>query len=401
MRIDWKNRTEIDEAKIVLQSSRGESALKDLLLMSKDVANVSAFLNADLARAECDRTRSWWGAVGADVTDLLVIGIGGSTLASRAVLDGARPKSAGANVRFLESVDTEVHEELGEYIKSIAPQTFFILVISKSGTTIEVMANLAFVERAFMRAHNIKPRVGVVTLGETLLAQRARKEQWPHLLSHPTIPDRYAAFTVTGLVPMYAAGVNIEQFCQSVDHNAFEDALATAAIRAISYHEGERVHDLFYFHPELEALGKWHRALMAESLGKAETIDGKPAHIALEPVVSVGTQDLHAVLQLRFGSGGGTFTTFVVDEQLLNPEGEVSAVLFQSIQETYASRKLPSMSYVLMNLSASELGRYMVHAMCETALLAYYFEVNPFDQPEVEEYKERARERLAEEGGAL
>jgi len=396
MRILWKgDSVGIDETKVALQASRVIDVRDTARVCAKQHACAETFLDTAFAQEEHARAESWWKLIGGGVKDVLVIGIGGSTNASKAVLSAVMRDTNAVRVKFLETIDEEEHKALGVYLAGVEAGAFVIVVISKSGTTIEVLANLEYARHAFRRAHNNKePRVGVITLDGTPLAKMATKQQWPQLASHELIPDRYAAFTVTGLVPLVAAGVDVASFCAGVGDkiNEGDEMSHTAAIRAIAYHQGARVHDLFFFHPELESLGKWQRALMAESLGKAETKDKKPAHISLEPVVSVGTQDLHAVLQLRFGSGEGTLTSFVVTDDLLEKSSHVQAVLFQSIQDTYRERKLPFYTVALKKITERELGAFMLYAMQETMLLASLLEVNPFDQPEVEGYKERARE---------
>jgi len=397
MRILWKGDVAgIDETKIALQASRVIDVRDKAREIAKGHIGAETFFDADFALQELARAESWWKIIGNGVKDVLVIGIGGSTNASKAVLSALPRDTNIARIKFLETIDEEEHHELNVYMDELDAKAFVIVVISKSGTTIEVLANLEYARKAFRRAHSTEPRIGVITLDGTPLAKMAVKQQWPQLASHEQIPDRFAAFTVTGLVPLVAAGVDTQAFCEGVSDkiNESDESSKTAAIRAIAYHQGNRVQDLFFFHPELESLGKWQRALMAESVGKAETVDGRPAHIALEPVVSVGTQDLHAVLQLRFGSGEGTFTSFVVTDDLLSENGKVQAVLFQSIQTTYRERKLPFFTVALRAMSEREIGTFMSYTMQETMLLAALLEVNPFDQPEVEGYKKRARAAL-------
>lgn len=386
-----------DEQKLTLQASRLESVRSDVLARAKNSEATEAFLDTDFALHEYARAEAWWRSFGGNITDCIVIGIGGSTNASKAVYDALPAREGGARLRFLETVDDKEYEELERFIASCAPQQLGVVVISKSGATIEVLANTAYVRSMVKRLHGREAHVGVITLTDTPLARMAQKMQWPHLLSHEAIPDRYAAFSVITLVPLVAAGVDVRAYTQGLTDGLLlgREVMRTATIRAIRYHAGDRVQDVFFFHPELEALGKWQRALIAESIGKALTTQGKPTHIALEPVVSIGTQDLHAVLQLRFGSATGTLTIFVVTDDLLAEGGRVQAVLFQSIQSTYADRKLPFYTIALSGVSEREIGAFMAYAMQEIILLSALLEVNPFDQPEVEGYKERAREAIA------
>ena len=110
MKVLWKDHTGIDEAQLLLQCSRGESAKRELLESADNAQGVTAFANHAFARSELERSTKWLSAISQGITDVLVIGIGGSTLASKAVVEALRMEKQVTTVRFLESVDREAHE---------------------------------------------------------------------------------------------------------------------------------------------------------------------------------------------------------------------------------------------------------------------------------------------------
>ncbi len=174
------------------------------------------------------------------------------------------------------------------------------------------------------------------------------------------------------------------------------------------FQKGRRIYDLFLFNIRLEALGKWFRQLLAESLGKGQLKAG------LVPMVSVGPADLHSVGQLYLAGLANQFTTFVfVSSAKINlnvpkegflgklapaqsgkEAGEISAAIFEGVKRAYGKRGLPFVEIELSELSPFAIGEFMQFKMIEVVLLAKLLGVNAYDQPNVELYKEETRKIL-------
>ena len=238
------------------------------------------------------------------------------------------------------------------------------------------------------------------------------------------IRDRYSVFSPVGLFPLGLLGINIEHLldgarsmrntCIDIDIQNNPAAIG-AAVQYQHYKSGKNITDLFLFSNDLESVGKWHRQLMAESLGKEFNKKGERVNIGITPTVSIGSTDLHSMAQLYLGGPHDKFTTFVRVENSTShinvPRLEGYSELVSGIQEKSlkdimdailegtksAFRKdgRPFVEITLPDKSEHSIGQFLQFKMIETIYLAYLLDVNPFDQPNVESYKSETRKILA------
>lgn len=363
---------------------------------------------------------------------VVVVGIGGSDLGARAVYDALFSRVDMLDpVRlpkliFLESVEPEVLERIDAHIGELVvePQHIAVVVASKSGTTTESRTNAAIVCHALEERFGpvARDRVVVVTDASTALAEDARHRGVQVLVVPDNVVGRYSVFSASGLLPIALAGVNVESFAAG-GRNGIAAATAAdmtenpaallASLLFVYANAGIRMHDIFLFHPELETLGKWYRQLLAESVGKRQ--EGTEKRVGITPVVAIGTTDLHSLIQLVFAGPRERFTTFVAapdawggptipssDDSLLRAPkalagkaaGAINAAIYEGVKRAYRNEGLPCSEIVLKEISAHEIGRFMVTQMAAIMYLAKLFGVNAFDQPAVETYKEEVRKLL-------
>lgn len=174
------------------------------------------------------------------------------------------------------------------------------------------------------------------------------------------------------------------------------------------------IHDLFVFSVQLESLGKWYRQLVGESLGKEFDTDGNKVHVGITPTVSVGSIDLHSVGQLYLGGPYDKFISFLsidehkptisvpklaqFDELVANIQGKPLASIMQAIlhgvKAAYKKSERPFCSFIWPTLSPYYLGQFMQLSLLEIVYLGNLLNVNPFDQPNVEQYKDETRKVL-------
>ncbi|PIQ66823.1 MAG: hypothetical protein COV95_02045, partial [Candidatus Zambryskibacteria bacterium CG11_big_fil_rev_8_21_14_0_20_40_24] len=150
-----------------------------------------------------------------------------------------------------------------------------------------------------------------------------------------------------------------------------------------------------------------------ESLGKEEKNSGQKIANGFTPTVSVGTTDLHSMLQLYLAGPKETFTQFVfvnennktalhnskilgkLDDNFVGKTpDEISRVIFESVKKSYTDKNLPFAEITFEKLKEREIGAYMAFKMVETVMLGALWNIDVFNQPNVEEYKERARKIL-------
>ena len=177
---------------------------------------------------------------------------------------------------------------------------------------------------------------------------------------------------------------------------------------------GRNVVDHFFFSDSFESVGKWYRQLLAESVGK-EYAKGTRRRVSagLTPTVSIGSADLHSVGQLYLGGPRDKSFVFVrtkpadslripesgLSSTVENLPGKSLSFLMEAIaagtKDAYLSKGIPYVEWVLSEGSAFDLGYFMQTKMGEVAALGFLFGVDPFDQPNVEDYKSGTRRALA------
>lgn len=365
---------------------------------------------------------------GKNIGTVFVVGIGGANLASKAIYDACigyqdDVLDVSRKMVFLDTIDSSITEPILGRIQEIhSKDDFVVTIISKSGKTIETLANAEFLlSKLESRFGNITDRVVVVTEDGSPLAQDAEQKGINTFLLPHSLSDRFSAFSPTTLIPLACFGFLIEDFLQGASsmmgHLLAPDknpSLETASSLHFYYSKGFLIYDLFFFSPRLETLGKWQRQLVAESIGKEKTNSGKEVRIGFTPMVSIGTTDLHSNLQLTLGGTRERITSFVsVKNKSEDVIGDAESVdlatdsitgvspqvishaILASVQESYAKDSLPYFDIVLSEISLKSIGAYMIFSMLQTVYLAKLFDVNAFDQPHVEEYKLRAREILS------
>ena len=357
---------------------------------------------------------------------VFLVGIGGSYLGTKAIYDALfsmRDMTAHTGVRLV-CVDTN-NPALLQACQTIistltSPEEYFVVLVSKSGTTTETIANTEIVLEMFdKRWPKRADRVCVIgDVGSAFVSAGVGLGMYTL-----TIPSkaggRYSVFSAVGLLPLALCGVDIQALSNGAEamldsgthvDSSLNPASASALVRAYEYHEGKTIHDWFTFSGELASLGAWWRQLIGESIGKTvgDTTYG------ITPTVSVGSNDLHSVGQLYFGGPKDKYFTFITIKQTGKnfsvptnrvfpglvkmvrgvSVGEIMGAIVRGTKEACQKRNLPYMSIVLEDISAYELGAFMQFAMLETIYLARLLGVNPFDQPDVEAYKTITKEIL-------
>jgi glucose-6-phosphate isomerase len=357
---------------------------------------------------------------------IVVIGIGGSYLGAKAILDAMQSKIPGMqdNPELLfagHHLDQAYHLQLLKYLER---KNWGIVVISKSGTTTEPA--IAF---RFLRTALIKQFGKTESKGRIIAITDARKGALRILTNEEgyasfTIPDdvggRFSVLTPVGLVPLAIAGIDISKFVDgafaqmtaSSQSIRFEENLPAqyAAARYALYQKDKNIEILSNFNPNLTFMAEWWKQLYGESEGK----DGKglfPASVNL-------TTDLHSMGQFIQEGTRNIFETCI----LVNP-GKENLLIQEQDSDLDQLNYLNGLGLDHINLQAAEgtllahldggvpVIRIEIEKINEYTLgeLVYFFEkacgisgyllgVNPFDQPGVEAYKKNMFALLGKPG---
>lgn len=353
---------------------------------------------------------------------IIDVGIGGSNLGTKAIYDAVygavdllqpdrKPKMI-----FLDTTDPEYLFHFTQFFKA---QNFkkgevVVNIISKSGGTTETAVNGELVIDLLKTVSDSWKEMCVVTTDVgSRLYETARTLDIDVLGIPKKVGGRYSVFSPVGLFPLALCGIDIRSMLKSattmrgrcLSLGEENDALTSAAILFHHMTQGIAINDNFYFHTELESMGKWYRQLMGESTGK----NG----IGLTPTVSMGSVDLHSVVQLYLGGPRNKYTSFVytnsfkevkvpssntlthIKEIEGRPVGEIMQAIQQGTIVAYKNLDLPYSETVLDGVTAEEVAAYMQFKMLEMMFLGRLMKVNTFDQPQVELYKIETKKILA------
>jgi glucose-6-phosphate isomerase len=366
---------------------------------------------------------------------LVVIGIGGSCLGTMAVhemLYGRRynERHDAMRVYYVDTIDTDMLYETLRAVEALlkAGRSVVINAISKSGTTTETVVNFELFYDLIKRYHptDYQKSIVITTDEGSKLWQFAQEEGITPLSIPKLVGGRYSVLSAVGLFPLGLIGVDIDGLCAGA-HKAVEDntslefernyAAQRAAVLAAQYRAGKNIHDSFMFTVDGASLGAWYRQLMGESIGKEHDRQGKQVRIGITPTVSMGSVDLHSVGQLYLGGPRDKVTTFIAIEKdnhmLTLPDYaafeklvakiqkksvmSIFIALLHGVQIAYKNEGLPFMTIILPKKDAHSVGYLMQMQMLEIMYLGYMFNIDPFDQPQVELYKKETRKILAHE----
>jgi glucose-6-phosphate isomerase len=276
-----------------------------------------------------------------------------------------------------------------------------------------------------LRKHkkDYKNCISVTSDKDSELWNIAVKEGFNFLEIPKKVGGRYSVFSPAGLFPLGLLGIDIERLLDGATHmrevcidtNIEKNPAAiSAAIQYLHYESGKNISDLFLFSNDLESLGKWCRQLMAESLGKEFNKKGEKVNIGITPDISIGSTDLHSMAQLCLGGPYDKFTTFLrvensnshinvptLKEYSKLVDGihgksleSIMSAIVEGTKAAFRKGERPFMEIKLPCKSEYFIGQFLQFKMIETIFLGYLLDLNPFNQPNVESYKEETRKIL-------
>ena len=343
-----------------------------------------------------------------DADVLLVIGIGGSYLGARAVIDALTPYfgKTGPEILFAG------HHMSGAYLKQLLEhldgKSVYVNVISKSGTTLEPA--LAFrVIREWLEARfdDAERRIVVTTDPDAGALNVLQKEKgYKKYVIPPDVGGRFSVLTPVGLLPIAVSGVDIRSLFYGAvaERQRYASGESTAAvdyarIRYLLHEAGKAIEVLAVFEPRVFSFGAWWQQLFGESEGK----DRK----GLYPAVAQYSTDLHSLGQymqdgrrsvietfLMVENDGGDITVPASDQNLdgldyLNGRSltEINRKAYEGTARAHAGGDVPVMTLWMDAVTPEAIGAAIYFFEHAVGVGGYLLGVNPFDQPGVEAYK--------------
>lgn len=350
---------------------------------------------------------------------LLVIGIGGSYLGARAVIESLtntfyniQEKKHRKTPQIIYVGNNLNSTYINDVINLIENKDFSINVISKSGTTTEPAIAFRIFRELLEAKYGLqesRKRIYVTTDKiNGALRKLARSEKYTSFIIPNNVGGRYSVLTPVGLLPIAVAGIDIKKIIAGAnfareklnDSNLkYNEAYKYAVIRNILYKEDKNIEILSTYEPKMQYFIEWWKQLFAESEGK----DGK----GIYPTGAVFTTDLHSLGQYIQQGRRNLFETVIKIE---NPESNlmirvdednldglnylvdksldyVNKKAMEGTIKAHVSGGVPNILLTVDCLGEETIGKLIYFFELSCAMSGKLLGINPFNQPGVEEYK--------------
>ena len=385
-----------------------------------------------------------------NVDAVVSLGIGGSYLGNKVLFDvqcgdfwnfmSTEERGGLPQVYFSgQNIDPRRTGDLIEQLKRSANITeshkkrnfkVLLLVISKSGGTLDTMSNFMVIYEALQKVKNIEVEVVAVTdpnmEKQTLLKKLAIDKGWQQFAVPDGVGGRFTIFCEVGLTLAACIGFDIQSFldgAKAMDQACQNDdlwqnpAMLNAALKfAASEKHGRDIEVMMPYGDYLKSVSEWYIQLLAESLGKQFNKEGKEVCYGRTPCVAVGTTDMHSQTQQHQEGKLNKVVQFVRvaewDNDLVIPDvfpeakklsdisgvtmGQALEVARQSNADALKSNKRYNACFTIPKLNAYHLGELLYMLAMSVAYEGELSDVDAFNQPGVESYKRIMGPKLQE-----
>lgn len=331
---------------------------------------------------------------------LVVIGIGGSYLGSYALnkIFNSYYDDKFKIIYLGNNLSSGYISETLEYLKD---KNFYVNVISKTGTTIEVDINYQLVKELMKSKYSleeIKKRIIVTTNSDTgKLRDEVREYGYRSFVIDDDIGGRYSLITVGHLLPM-AFSLDIEKLI-----NGYRDGLKSLKDMAYTYacsrrslfDMGKYIENYSVYEEKFNYYLEWLKQLFGETEGK----DKK----GIFPVSTIGTRDLHSLGQFIQEGNPIIFETFIKILEVTDFKykskslDDINNLVLDSVVLAHSSNNTFCNVITIDKINEENIGKLSAFFMMSAAYSGYLFDVEPFNQPGVDVYKNLVRNKLGEE----
>lgn len=431
IKIDLKN-AGIDKKEIMKYKEQVENIHKDLHRRKDDEKDFVGWLDlpTNYDKKEFKRIQTAAKRINKDSDILLVIGIGGSYLGARAVIE-----ALSSSFYQMQTLKQRKHtlvlyagnnlnpNYINELIEVIGDKDFSINVISKSGTTTEPAIAFRIFREILENKYGIdeaRSRIYVTTdKVKGALKTLSDEEGYETFVIPDNIGGRFSVLTPVGLLPIACAGIDIEKLMNGAklaqdnynDSNLkYNECYQYAVLRNILYKDNKTIEVFSNYEPKMHYMTEWLKQLYGESEGKEQ--EGIfPAGIDL-------TTDLHSMGQYMQEGLRNLFETVIsIDNPksniTINSDDDnldglnylagkdldyVNKKAMEGTIEAHVSGGVPNIHISLEKLDEENLGGLIYFFELATAMSGNILGVNPFNQPGVEAYKKNMFRLLKKPG---
>ncbi len=361
---------------------------------------------------------------------LVVIGIGGSYLGARAVIE-----SLTSSFYNMLSCKQRKHPQIlyvgnnlspnyiNELIEYIGEKDFSVNVISKSGTTTEPAVAFRIFREILENKYGIdeaRSRIYATTDKEKgALKTLANNEGYEQFVVPDNIGGRYSVLTAVGLLPIAVAGIDIDQLMEGArigqerynDVNVkYNECYQYAVARNILYRTHKKIEILVNYEPKMHYFTEWWKQLFGESEGKEQK--------GIFPAGVDFTTDLHSMGQYIQEGERNLFETVIAIEKpntniTIHPDDDnldglnylagkgldyVNQKAMEGTIKAHVTGKVPNILIKMEQLNEKNIGELIYFFEKACAMSGMLLGVNPFNQPGVEEYKKNMFKLLEKPG---
>ena len=321
-----------------------------------------------------------------------IIGMGGSVLGAEAIYNFLKFKIKKKFI-FLNNLKSGVNKKFKKDILN--------LIISKSGNTLETIANL--------NTQKINSNCIFITENKNNYLRKIAEKMKCEIIEHKNyIGGRYSVFSEVGMLPAELMGLNekkFKQFNYLINNKKFINNLINN-VEGILHcvKKGKTNSIILNYDEDSQSFFYWYQQLVAESLGKKSK--------GILPIVSQMPKDNHSVMQLYLDGPKNNFFTFfdvynkksekidklnLLDSHSYLKNKSINEIIFAqrlATEKIFKTKKIPFRSFFVQKKNEQTLGELFCFFILETILLGRALKVNPFDQPSVELIKKETKKIL-------
>ena len=431
IKLDLKN-SGISEKSIMEYKGQVENIHKELRKRANDKKDFVGWLElpTNYDKEEFKRIKKAAKKIKKESDILVVIGIGGSYLGARAVIEALTSSfnnmlstKERKNPQILFAGNSLSPNYINEMIEYIGDKDFSVNVISKSGTTTEPAIAFRIFREILENKYGIdeaRSRIYVTTDKERgALKTLADNEGYEKFVIPDNIGGRYSVLTAVGLLPIATAGIDIDKLMEGAleaqdrynDSNLkYNECYQYAVIRNILYKLYKNTEILVNYEPKMHYFTEWWKQLYGESEGK-EQMGIFPAGVDL-------TTDLHSMGQYIQEGRRNLFETVIsidkpnqdikINKDEDNLDGlnylagkgldYVNKKAMEGTIKAHVTGDVPNIVIELKNLDEKNIGELIYFFEKSCAVSGMILGVNPFNQPGVEEYKKNMFKLLKKPG---
>ena len=431
VKIDVKNTGEFQE-KLMEYATKVAEIHEGLHKKAEDEKEFLGWLNlpTNYDKKELEKIKKAAKKIQSDSEILVVIGIGGSYLGARAVIEALThtfynylPKEQRKTPQILYVGNNLNPNYINDLIELIGNRDLSINVVSKSGTTTEPAIAFRIFRELLENKYGLKEakkRIYITTDAKKgALKQIADEEGYVTFVIPDNIGGRYSVLTAVGLLPIATAGISVEEllngarFAQEkyLDKNLkYNDCYKYAVMRNLLYESKKNIEILVSYEPKMHYMIEWWKQLFGESEGK----EGK----GIYPTGAEFTTDLHSLGQYIQEGRRNLFETVInikesesdmaihqdednLDELNYLAEKSLDYVNKKAMEGTIQAHVEGGVPNIIINmdqLNAYNLGHLIYFFELACAMSGKLLGINPFNQPGVEKYKTNMFRLLGKSG---